>query len=104
MAARLSACPAAAPAGAFGEAVLDVAGLAVVTGVEAEELVVLDELPQPLSASSPAASASIETFDMGWPPARRPVMKLTIRSSSVGVCSWDTARHGSFPISATGER
>jgi len=41
--------------------VLDVAG---VTGVEAEELVVLDELPQPLSASSPTASAGIEAFDM----------------------------------------
>jgi hypothetical protein len=87
---RLSACPEAGAvvAGVFAEAALDVAGLAGVRGVEAEELVVLDELPQPLRASSPAASASIEAFDMGWLPARRPAVKLTIRSSSVGaVCT-----------------
>jgi hypothetical protein len=61
LAARLSVCPPAA-AGAVEVAVLDVAELEVAAGVEAEELVLLEELPQPLRASSPIASASNEAF------------------------------------------
>jgi hypothetical protein len=41
---------------------LVVAGVAVVVaGVDADELVLLEELPQPVSASRPRASASIES-------------------------------------------
>jgi hypothetical protein len=40
---------------------LVVAGVAVVAGVDADELVLLEELPQPVSASRPRASASIES-------------------------------------------
>ena len=58
LAARLSDCPAppVAAAGVEEAAELDVAG------VDAEELVVLDELPQPASAITPAAKASVETL------------------------------------------
>jgi len=58
LAARLRDCPAApvAAAGAGEAAELEV------VGVGAEELVVLDELPQPASAISPTPRASIETL------------------------------------------
>jgi hypothetical protein len=57
-AARLSDCP-AAPVAAAG--VEEAAELEVV-GAGAEELVVLDELPQPASAIRPAVRASTETL------------------------------------------
>jgi hypothetical protein len=61
LAVRLSA-PAAlvSPLAGAGVAALDVVGVAALLGVEAEELVLLEELPQPASAITPNARTGIE--------------------------------------------
>jgi hypothetical protein len=65
--ARLKVCPALAPpvagAGAEEVAELVVGAAALLLVVAAEELLLGEELPHPASASSPAASASIEIID-----------------------------------------
>ena len=61
-------------------AALDV-GVVAVVGVDAEELVLLDELPHPLRASSPTARASIETLGTEHIVARAARLNLTVRSS-----------------------
>jgi hypothetical protein len=51
-------------AGAAAVAVLDVVGVAAApAGADAEELVLLDEPPQPASASRPTARVSVESLD-----------------------------------------
>jgi hypothetical protein len=61
-AATLSACPApVAPLAGAVVAELEVVGAgAALDGVEAEELVLLEELPQPASTITPSASTGIE--------------------------------------------
>src|SRR5580692_959152 len=65
-AARLSVCPAPsllAGAGVEEAAELDVVGVsAALAGVDAEELVLFDEPPQPARASRPTASVSAESL------------------------------------------
>jgi hypothetical protein len=51
-----------AAAGVDDVAALEVVGVVAAVGVEADELVLLDELPHPVRASSPTARVSIEAF------------------------------------------
>jgi hypothetical protein len=61
LAARLSDCPPLAGVGVEELVELEVAGAAAaVLGVEADELVALEELPQPASAIAPSARARSE--------------------------------------------
>jgi hypothetical protein len=62
--------------------VAEVVGAALV--VEAEELVVLEELPQPASAVRPAATASTETVGRNCDLARAAVLNLTSDPPLVG--------------------
>jgi hypothetical protein len=83
-AARLIVCVAPLVAGAGVEelAELDAVGAgAALVAEDAEELVVLDELPQPASAIRPAASASTETLWGNGDCARATPVNLKVRSS-----------------------
>jgi hypothetical protein len=80
LAARLSDCPPAPAAGAGVEDVaeLDVVGVAAVLGdEEAEELELLEELPQPARASTPTTTVNIETVGMERDFARPAALNLT---------------------------
>jgi hypothetical protein len=96
LAARLSVCAAPLVAGAGVEEVaeLDAAGVgAELVAEEAEEVVVLDELPQPANALRPATSASTETVEKNCDFARAAVVNLKVRSS-VG---WGRRQEGHCP-------
>lgn len=81
-AARLRVCPAPVDAaGAEEVAAVDVAGVAAVDGVEADELVLFDELPHPLNASSPIARVSAEAFGTEHAFTRPAALKLTVTTS-----------------------
>jgi hypothetical protein len=75
---RLRVCPAPLPAAAEVEGAVDVAGAAGVV-----EEVLLEE-PQPLTASRPASTASVETVVMAWCLTGAAAFRLTVRSSVRG--------------------
>jgi hypothetical protein len=84
LAVRLSVCAAPLVAGAGVEELAELGAVGVgaaLVAEEADELVVLDELPQPVNAIRPAASASTETLGKNCDFARAAAVNLKVRSS-----------------------